>query len=223
MIAPRIAIVGAGWATDQRYILLDVSLSLNGGELVALTGPNGAGKSTLLDLLAGTRTPTRGRIELDGVALPGVAPAHLARRIARLDHKPGLYLDLSAHENIMLFAALLSRPLTAAQAAARLASVGIQFRDQVRAVRTFSRGMLQRTALARVQASGADIWLLDEPSTGLDVLGVAWLVQVLGEARQRGVAVLLATHDPALLPICDRRVHLDMGMLAERDGAEVLP
>jgi heme ABC exporter ATP-binding subunit CcmA len=209
----RLACQGASWAADSRYVLLDVELALHPGEVVALTGANGAGKSTLLDLLAGTQPPANGRVSLDGVALADIDPGHLACRIARLGHKPGLYLDLSALENLRLFAALLGRPVDLPGLARRLDQAGIDRRDQDRPVRAFSRGMLQRTALARVQASGADVWLLDEPSTGLDIAGSTLLTQVLQSARGQGTAVLIATHDPDLLRTCDRRLHLEQGRL----------
>lgn len=212
-VPPRMACHGASWAADGRYVLLDVELRLHAGEVVALTGANGAGKSTLLDLLAGTQPPDQGQILLDGVPLPDIEPGHLARRIARLGHKPGLYLDLTALENLSLFAALLDRPADRPALVARLEQAGIAPRDQDRPVRAFSRGMLQRTALARVQASGADVWLLDEPSTGLDAAGSRLLAQVLHHARGQGIAVLIATHDADLLGTCDRRVHLDQGRL----------
>lgn len=208
---PRLASLGVSWAAGDRYVLLDVHLALQPGEIVALTGANGAGKSTLLDLLAGEQTPVEGQVQLDGVPLREVDPGHLARRIARLGHKPGLYLDLSPLENLQLFAALLDR--RPRDPAGQLEAAGIAARDHHRPVRTFSRGMLQRTALARVQASGADVWLLDEPSTGLDLDGSALLIAVLQAARQDGAAVLVATHDPELLRACDRRVHLDLGRL----------
>jgi ABC-type multidrug transport system ATPase subunit len=108
---------------------------------------------------------------------------------------------------------LLGRPVDLPGLARRLDQAGIDRRDQDRPVRAFSRGMLQRTALARVQASGADVWLLDEPSTGLDIAGSTLLTQVLQSARGQGTAVLIATHDPDLLRTCDRRLHLEQGRL----------
>ncbi len=209
----RLLAEGVGWAVDGRFVLVDVELALEPATLTVLTGENGAGKSSLLEILAGTRQPARGAVKLDGVPLPEIAPAHLARRIARLDHAPGLYLELSALENVQLFHALLHPGTVALDAAALLTDVGLASRDHARPVRGFSRGMLQRTALARVLASGADVWLLDEPSTGLDRAGCALLADVLQRVRAQGATLLVATHDPALLPLADRRLHLDHGHL----------
>ena len=215
----RLLAEGVGWAVDGRFVLVDVELALEPATLTVLTGENGAGKSSLLEILAGTRQPARGAVKLDGVPLPEIAPAHLARRIARLDHAPGLYLELSALENVRLFHALLHPRTVALDAAALLTDVGLASRDHARPVRGFSRGMLQRTALARVLASGADVWLLDEPSTGLDRAGCALLAAVLQRVRAQGATLLVATHDPALLPLADRRLHLDHGHLQPAQGA----
>ena len=82
----RLAADALGWAAGGRFVLVDVDLALPAGSLTVLTGENGAGKSTLLDVLSGNRTPARGVVKLDGVPLAEIEPAHLARRIARLDH-----------------------------------------------------------------------------------------------------------------------------------------
>ncbi len=209
----RLAADALGWAAGGRFVLVDVDLALPAGSLTVLTGENGAGKSTLLDVLSGNRTPARGVVKLDGVPLAEIEPAHLARRIARLDHAPGLYLELTAQENVQLFRALLHAERGDFDVAAVLDQVGLDRREQTRPVRSFSRGMLQRTAIARVLASQADVWLLDEPSTGLDRAGCDLLAGLLGDARDRGVTLLLATHDPALLPLADRHLHLRHGHL----------
>ena len=214
----RLAAQALGWAIAGRFVLVDVDLSLRPGSITVLTGENGAGKSSLLDILAGARKPARGVVTLDGVPLTEIAPAHLARRIARLDHTPGLYLELSAIENVQLFHGLVhgaSRPLNVARL---LEDVGLAPRDHQRAVRGFSRGMLQRTALARVLASGADVWLLDEPSTGLDVAGCALLMDTMRRVRDQGATILLATHDPGLLALADVRLHLQHGHLQTPEG-----
>lgn len=206
----RLGAAGVAWAIGGRFVLVDVDMALQAGTLTALTGENGAGKSSLLDVLSGHRAPARGMVTLDGVALAEIDAAHLARRIARLDHAPGLYLELTAAENVTLFRALLHADKRFDVTAA-LEQVGLARRDHDRPVRGFSRGMLQRTALARVLASGADIWLLDEPSTGLDRAGCAFLADTLRQARDRGATVLMATHDPELLALADRRLNVAHG------------
>lgn len=202
-----------GAAVGRRYVLLDLDLSLHAGEIVAISGANGAGKTTLLGLLAGDGRPDRGEVLLAGVPLQEVAPASLATRIGVLGHRPGLYLDLSAVENVALFAALAGRPHDDAAALALLERVGLPRHDAVRPVRHYSRGMAQRAAVARLLGSGADIWLLDEPSTGLDRAGCALLHDLLRAAADEGRALCVVSHDEELLAVADRRLVLDGGRL----------
>ncbi|MCB9739642.1 MAG: ABC transporter ATP-binding protein [Deltaproteobacteria bacterium] len=210
---------GLAAAVDRRYVLLDLGLELRAGEVTAIAGENGAGKTTLLGLLAGERAPDRGTVRLAGVALAEADPAALASRIGVLGHRPGLYLELSAVENVVLFAALAGRPCTAAEALAHLQSVGLAAADAARPVRHYSRGMAQRAAIARLIASGATIWLLDEPSTGLDRQGCATLRALLRDAADQGRALCVVSHDPELLAAADRRLELRGGQLHDAGGA----
>lgn len=217
MTAPRLQASEVCWAVGGRYVLLDLELRLDAGSLVVITGANGAGKSSLLRLLHGALRPDAGTIALDGLPLPEVEAAQLARRIALLGHKPGLFLDLDAAENLNLFAALAGRPLPDGAAAELLGRVGLDRADHRRPVRHFSRGMKQRAALARILAVGSDIWLLDEPSTGLDAQGVALLAELTGQARDRGTALVLVTHDPSVRALADRHLVLGGGRLHEQE------
>lgn len=214
---PRIQATGLSWSAGSRFVLLELELKLRAGVLAVLTGANGAGKTSLLRLLHGSARPAAGTIAIEGVPLSAVQPAWLAQKVAMIGHKPGLYFDLSALENLRLFAALAGRPMDDAGANALLERVGIRPPDRRRPVRHFSRGMKQRTGLARVLASGADIWLLDEPSTGLDQQGREMLADLVGEARDGGAAVLVITHDPEVRALADRRLDLRQGRLHEVD------
>lgn len=208
------------FAIERRFVLLDLSLSLRGGEVVAVAGANGAGKTTLLSLLAGDTTPDRGEIRLDGFPFGLHAPADLARAIGTVGHLPGLYLDLSAIENLTLFAALAGRPCSREAAIEALVAVGLAASDAARRVRHYSRGMVQRAAIARLAICGARYWLLDEPSTGLDPRGCAVLAQTLRAAADAGRGVLFVSHDPGLLEIADRTLDLDNGQLKTRQRPE---
>ncbi len=210
---PRLEAADLSWAAGGRFILLDLGLRLEAGSLTVITGGNGAGKTSLMRLLHGTSRPDGGQVRLDGVPLAEVRTDHLARRIAMLGHKPGLFLDLDATENLRLFAALAGRPLDDDGAGALLERVGIEAADRRRAVRHFSRGMLQRAGLGRVLAAGADVWLLDEPSTGLDRHGRELLARLTGEARDEGAAVMVITHDPEVRQLADRHLDLRQGRL----------
>lgn len=204
---------GIGVSVGPRYVLLDLDVALAPGEVLAIAGTNGAGKTTLLDVLAGRRRADRGEVRLHDLPLRDVAPASVARTIGVVGHLPGLYLDLDATENLKLFAALAGTDDDPARIAAILDQVGIGKADRRRPVRQYSRGMAQRTALGRLLAIESEVWLLDEPSTGLDRDGRVLLDALLQQARAVGRAVLVISHDDDLLAQADRALELRGGQL----------
>ncbi len=213
MSAVTLSASGLAWSVDSRFVLLDLDLELSAGELVVLRGDNGSGKTTLLHLLCGRLAPDEGSVSVVGTPLQELDPGYVGSRIGWLGHKPGLYLDLSAHENLQLFAAVAGRELSAQQATQALTDVGLHASDHKRPVRTFSRGMKQRAGLARVAISGADIWLLDEPMTGLDASGKKALLHRLQAAARAGTTIVCASHDADLAEHADRVLQLRDGCL----------
>ncbi len=200
-------------------MLRGLDLEVARGQAVAVFGPNGAGKSTLLRTLAGLLRADRGSVSVFGNELP--AGSELRRRIGYLGHESFLYRDLSARENLSYYARLFSiDPDQVVQAA--LVEVGLD-RFAERRVATFSRGMLQRLALARVLLHDPDLLLLDEPLTGLDPQGGELLAAMLVERRKRGVTILMATHDIERALACSTRaLVLTRGRVAW-DSADHLP
>lgn len=201
----------------RRWAVRRVSARFEPGSLTLLLGANGAGKSTLLTLLAGAIRPTRGSLRAfgrDPTRHP--APGELRRRIAWLAHQPFLYPDLTGVENLRLVAGLYRRPTSRAHLDALLDRVGLSSAGR-RVVRGYSRGMVQRLALARLLAQDADVWLLDEPTGGLDDDGAARLRRLVAEAREEGRCVLAATHAPdRLADLADHALELQRGR--RRDG-----
>jgi heme exporter protein A len=211
--AARLQAHGLALTLGRRFVLLDLELAVGGGEVVAVAGANGAGKSTLLAVLGGQLAPSAGEVWLDGLALHRLGPAAQARAVAFLGHQPGLYLDLTGVENLRLFATLAGLRGGAEAALRALEAVGIDPRDARRPVRQYSRGMTQRVALARLALLPRPLWLLDEPSTGLDLAGRAVLRGVVRGAAAAGAAVVLVSHDPELLAWADRTLLLRGGRL----------
>jgi len=170
-----------------------VSFDLEAGESLAVFGPNGAGKSTLLRTLAGLLRPQRGAVYLDGERYDG-RQATQRRKIGWISHQSLLYDTLSALENLTFVGRL--HGVTAPEAAARAAleRVGLGGRLHA-AVRTLSRGMVQRTAIARALLHAPSILLLDEPFTGLDVDAARQLRELLAAELRGGHTVVLVTHN----------------------------
>jgi len=199
-----------------RYALRGVSLRIDAGECVALVGANGSGKTTLLRIAALLVRPTKGTVTFR--AGSSAAPlAHLPgqQRIGMVAHNILLYDDLSAEENLELFAKLygLDRPKERAAAALQPAGLINRRRDPVR---DFSRGMRQRLAIARALLPAPGLLLFDEPATGLDPAGQHWLGDTLGQLHDTGCTILMSTHGASEAhSIVTRAVRLAAGNLAE--------
>jgi heme exporter protein A len=173
--------------------LADVSLSFLPGQVAAVLGPNGAGKSTLLALLSTLSHPSQGRITLGDDDLSRHSP--LRATIGYVGHEPGVYGDLSARQNLRLFASLYGIQSAENRIDEMLTRVGLEGVRREAAARTFSRGMVQRLALARALLHQPKILLFDEPGSALDPAGAAWLAGELQRERECGRLVVLVTHD----------------------------
>ena len=171
-----------------------VSLELTAGSLCALLGHNGAGKTTLLGIVSTLVRATDGSVvyRAKGAAIEGAA---VRREIGMLAHASLCYAELTAHENLALTAGLYDVDGSATAIAAVLDRVGLEARARDRAARTYSRGMLQRLALARALLTNPSLLLLDEPFTGLDRDGALSLGEQLGILRDAGAIVVVVTHD----------------------------
>lgn len=196
----------------------DVDLEVAAGELVVIRGRSGSGKTTLLTMLGGLDRPTGGRIELDGVDLAslgaGVADV-LGVRIASVFQSFGLIGVLSAAENVEV--PLRIRKVAPAErrqrVAAALAAVGLADHAEQRPAE-LSGGQQQRVGLARALVGDPGILLADEPTGQLDSeTGAAIMKLIAGFVHQRGMAAIVATHDPAMMALADRVVELHDGRL----------
>ena len=176
-----------------RRALWDVSTQFLPGRVAAVLGPNGAGKSTMLGILSTLLAPSSGEVRWGDAPLRGQSP--LRAQIGYVGHDPGLYADLSAGENLTLFAGLHGSDASPARVRQLLERVGLADVPVEAPVRSFSRGMLQRLALARALAHDPALLLFDEPASALDPTGAAWLQTELAAERSAGRIVVLVTHD----------------------------
>jgi heme exporter protein A len=174
-----IAARGLAKRYGERRVFAGVDVDLAGGEALLVTGPNGSGKTTLLRILARLALPSAGTVEL---------PARSS--IGYLGHEPLVYRELTALENLVLFARLYR--VERERVGMLLERFGLWEARNDR-VSTFSRGMQQRLGFCRVLLHEPSLLVLDEPTNALDAPGLELLESVVEEPR----TLVVATHDPA--------------------------
>lgn len=212
MLEPVVQSVGLGRRFAGVTALQGVDLTVTTGEAVAVFGPNGAGKTTLLRILATLLRPSQGALRLFGVPLSD-AGTSARRRIGFLSHRSFLYPDLTPAQNLDFYARMFAVPARLERVRGLLDQVGL-IGWAHRPVRTLSRGLEQRCALARALVHEPELLLLDEPFSGLDVNAAAMLSKMLRQAQARGTTLLMTTHDSARgFEICSRAVILARGRL----------
>ena len=174
----------------EREALDGVSLSLLQGQTLVVFGPNGAGKTTLLRVLATLLRPHAGEVRVLGARLPGEAWA-VRGRIGLLGHEPLLYRELTARENLRFHARL--HDVAAGRVEELLARVQLEHRAD-EPLRSLSRGMVQRVAVARAVLHDPELLLLDEPRSNLDPAAVKLVDPLIGSASGR--TRVICSHDP---------------------------
>lgn len=220
----------SGSGGGSSFSLHDVTVTIPRGSLTGLLGPNGCGKTTLLKLMSGVLRPQRGGLTLDGRALSSIGRRELARHVAVVPQETHPAFDYTAMEMVLmgrhphLSAFQLEGPHDLAIAREALLATGTAPLAD-RPYMTLSGGEKQRVVIASALAQSPDVLLLDEPTASLDLgyqLEVAALLARLN--RERGVTMVLATHDLNLAAsLCDTLVLMRSGqVLAQGPTSEVL-
>jgi heme exporter protein A len=198
--------------------LRGVDLRVKRGEFFTIFGPNGAGKTTLIKLLATLTKPTSGKVIIANHDIKK-EPDKVRTLIGVISHDPYLYENLSALENIKFFASLYGIPKTEEKALETIKQVGLDSRMHD-LVRTFSRGMKQRLAVARAIVHAPKILLLDEPYTGLDQHGGRIFGEMLKWLKSENRTIVMTTHNlPEGLEISDRVAILSGGRIIYESDA----
>jgi heme exporter protein A len=177
----------------ENILFAALAIAVHPGEALVLTGANGAGKSSLLRLLAGLLEPFDGAVLWQGEDVFADRARH-ARRLRYVGHGDAVKPGLTARENLRVFARLHGGGVEAA-----LAALGLGALAELPA-RVLSAGQRRRLGLARLALAPAPLWLLDEPTTGLDAASIDRLAALLAGHRAGGGMVVAATHLPLPLP-----------------------
>lgn len=211
--------INAGYGNHT--VLHAVSLRADAGEIVGLLGPNGSGKSTLLRALSGVLRPSSGTVLLRGRELASWSPRERARLVACVPQHVEVPVPFAVDELVALGRTPYVRGwtrLTHADREAVDAAIGAMDLAAIRAqsIDAVSAGERQRALLAMALAQEPDLLLLDEPTAHLDLHHAAQLMRRIHTlARERGLGVVLSSHDLALAAeTCDRAVLLDRGAIA---------
>jgi heme exporter protein A len=199
---------------DNKLILRGVDLSIKKGETVAILGPNGAGKSTLLKVLATLVKPTSGIIKINGMDLKK-NHIEIKKIMGYLPHSSLLYDHYTPLENLIFFGNIYGVKNVEQRAIALVKEVGLSFFLN-EPVKNFSRGMIQRIAIARAIVHEPEILLLDEPHTGLDQGAIVILNNVILSMKAKGTTTLMVTHDfKQAAEICDRIIIVKNGKIVD--------
>jgi heme exporter protein A len=197
LTAPALELDGLARHYGEREALSGVSLSLAPGQTLVVFGPNGAGKTTLLRVLATLLRPHAGRVRVLGSSLPDEAWA-VRGRVGLLGHEPLLYRELTAAENLRFHARLHGVGEQRVREVLDAVAMGARAREPLR---TLSRGMVQRVAVARAVLHEPQLLLLDEPHSNLDPAAIELVAPLIGagdaDARGGQRTRVICSHDPS--------------------------
>ncbi len=203
MTTPLIEVTRLRKAFGRHRVLKGIDMRIEAGSSVVMFGPNGAGKTTFLRILATLSKPTSGTVRVAGVDIRD-NPEGIRQYLGLVGHAPLLYDDLTAYENLRFYARLYGMEASGERIRELLERVGLWHRRHD-LVRTFSRGMVQRMAIARALLHNPPILLLDEPDTGLDPQAAEMMTDLLREIGGSERTIIMTTH------------HLERGLaLADR-------
>jgi len=204
----------------NRQLFSGLQMDLQAGQLLLVQGGNGRGKTSFLRLLSGLSQPEAGEVRWNGESIDRVRETY-QQSMVYLAHANGVKDDLTPVENVQIYAGLRGQKRVQAEIEPVLVRMGLAACLDLPA-RVLSFGQRRRVALAGLLVSGALLWILDEPLTGLDVRGVAEVETLLREHVRAGGMVVMTTHQPLRLQGVDT-VMLQIGPVMQVDGSVSAP
>lgn len=190
-----------------------VSFSVNKGEIYGLLGRNGAGKTTIMKILLGLANPTSGKVSILGKDMSVNSEKKVLKKVGCIIENPGFYSNLTGTENLEIFAKLRGLDQDSVKKALEL--VNLPYKDK----KTFSKyslGMKQRLAIANAIMHNPEILVLDEPTNGLDPIGIAEVRELLKKFKESGISILISSHILSELEnVADRISIIDFGKMIE--------
>ena len=211
MNTPIVSLTNSGKSYQQLDALKSISMTLNEGEVLGLFGHNGAGKTTMMKLILGVISPSRGSVEVMGMAPDSKAAWHSRSKVGYLPENVSFYEQLTGLEVLTYFAKL--KGFTKKQAIELLEQVGITHAMK-RQVKTYSKGMRQRLGLAQAFIGEPKLLLLDEPTVGLDPIATRDFYKTVDQLKSNGSSVILCSHVlPGVEQHIDRAMILSTGQL----------
>jgi len=215
MNTPLVSLVEAGKTYGQLEVLNSITMSLNEGEVLGLFGHNGAGKTTMMKLILGVISPSKGKVEVMGMAPDSKEAWHCRSKIGYLPENVSFYEQLTGLEVLTYFTKLkgFSNSKAKKQAIGLLEQVGITYAMK-RQVKTYSKGMRQRLGLAQAFIGEPKLLLLDEPTVGLDPIATRDFYKTVDQLKSNGSSIILCSHVlPGVEQHIDRAMILSTGQL----------
>jgi iron complex transport system ATP-binding protein len=194
-MTPLLRVERVGIQASSRWLVRDVSFTLERGEVLAILGPNGAGKSTLLAALAGDTVPAEGVISLDERPMTAYKPLELARRRAVLPQQTFVQFAFTAREIVEMGRAAIDQNAIDRAAVDRVLRETDAYDFQHRVFPTLSVGEQSRVSLSRVLAQETPFLLLDEPTAALDLRHQQLVMELARDLAGRGAALVVVLHD----------------------------
>jgi ABC-2 type transport system ATP-binding protein len=209
------------WGRQKVQALKALDMEVRQGEIFGLLGPNGSGKTTTIKLILGLLFPTSGQALVFGREATDVRKN---QRIGYLPEESYLYRFLNAEETLDFYGRLfkIPRPIRRQRVADLIEMVDLEWAKK-RQLKEYSKGMARRIGLAQALINDPDLILLDEPTTGLDPIGVRRMKDLILELRQKGKTILMCSHLLAdVQDVCDRIAILYQGELKELGRVDAL-